>query len=131
MGCIIAGIGDKNRWSQYTLCGKRKTLPDILQFYAGNITCAECLIRQDAMFERGYQQKKYTVWYNREGRQNMVLFDVYHAENAYGERTFKYGTLIIPRNPTFVREILMWDTDTIKGAIKLGKIGAHNMGVSK
>lgn len=125
MGCIIPGKGVKTRWSHTTLCGKKTTLQNITEFYAGKVNCLVCLIRQDAMFARGYEQKKYTVWYNSDGRYNMVLFNEYHSDS------FRRYEVSIPIHAKFIDGILMWDADTIKGAIKLSKMGIHGMGLAK
>lgn len=127
MGCIISGKGVKFRWSNRTLCGKSNTVQDIIEFFTGKVNCTACLIKQDALFTRGYEQKKYVAWCNREGRYNMVLFDVYNERNIYGERTFKYYTVSIPRHARQV-EIMMWDADTVKGTLKLAKLGAVDLG---
>ena len=83
------------------------------------------------MFERGYEQKKYVVWFNRDGRFNMVLFDKFH--DIMFRRYDLYGNPLIqiPRNAKTIDGIMMWDADMNKGAIKLGKIGAHSMGIAK
>lgn len=116
MGCIIAATGTK------TLCNKKAILKDVIDYFNSNVTCPDCLIRQDAMFERGYTQKEYVIWYTIDGSWLSYERELYN----------KYGVmhLSIPRKCH--RIILpMWDNKTVRGAIKLAKIGAHNMGASK
>ncbi len=119
MGCIIAASGSK------TLCNKSCSVVDVREFFATEqkITCLECLIRQDAMFERGYKQDKYAVWY--------VPTDGSWLSYKYGYYQL-WGTsrISIPRKSKFTTAV-MWDNKTIKGAIKLGKLGVHGMGLAK
>jgi hypothetical protein len=119
MGCIISGKGVKTRWSNNTLCGNTVSVNDIVEFFQGKVTCAECLIRQDAMLERGYAQTNYSVYWNRKSRYNMVL----HGKTWYGT--------IIPRRAYYIPSILMWDADIVKLAVKAGKLGINGMGLAK
>lgn len=118
MGCIIAATGTK------TLCGKKCTVEDVQHYFAPKqkITCIECIVRQDAMFTRGYEQQKYIVWYTSDGAWLSYLHTSY----------LKYGTkhLSIPRKSNSII-LNMWDNKQVRGAIKLGKLGIHGMGLAK
>lgn len=109
MVCICA-IG-----SNKTLCNKKVT--DFVGYFQNKTDCAMCLIRQDAMFERGYTQTVYSVCYN---------------EHRYKARKkTDYNVRIWFKKATYIPEFTGWDATTVRGAIKLGKMGIHGMGLAK
>lgn len=117
MGCIISCRGD-GRATRKTLCGKSLyTTRDVIEFFQNKVSCAACLIRQDAMLERGYKQVIARCAYNQYGQ--------------FYARTDNSPFEAWPKKAFFVGEKLMWDASALRGALKLAKIGVHNMGVAK
>ncbi len=101
--------------SKRTLCGGKVT--DFVGYFLGKVDCAACLIRQDAMLEREYKQTVYTICYN---------------DKQYKARKLKdYRVQIWFKNATYIQEFLGWDANTVRGAIKLGKMGMHGLGLAK
>jgi hypothetical protein len=109
MVCICA-IG-----SNKTLCGGKVT--DFVGYFTGKVDCVKCLIRQDAMFDRGYQQTVYSICYN------------VHQYKA--RKVGDYNVRIWFKKATYIQSFTAWDATTVRGAIKLGKLGVHGMGLAK
>ncbi len=105
MVCIFAPGSSK------TLCGGKVT--DFVGFFEGRADCAACLIRQDAMFERGYKQTTYHVCYIK------TMYKARVAGSVWSSIHIKGGTYL---------QFTCWDAKTLRGAIKLGKLGVLGMG---
>ena len=101
--------------SMKTLCGGKVT--NFSGYFESKTDCAACLIRQDAMFAREYKQTLWRVCYN----------DTQYKAIKHGE----IGGSIWIKGGTYIASFLGWDTASIRGAIKLGKLGVHDMGLAK
>lgn len=76
-------------------------------------SCIECLIREDAMYARGWKKTPYHIWYNsKSGRLTYSTYLRYKGR---------------PRESIYIF-IELWAKDTLKVAVKMSKLGAVDMG---